>query len=281
MIIFKRGVMLERIGAVTVMGILFLFAALGVGAQAPVVIPPVGIAVGAHQTTQLIFPYGIKSVNRGSGEVIAQITPGVDNILQVKAAKAGFVPTNLSVVTADRRFYSFMLTFSEAPGQLNYCFGDSGLAQLSGGVMSARELEKTSWRVLGERKFLRLSARAACARLGLPGVFLGAGSLWLRLHLHNQSQVDFAPDYVRCYLRDRRRVKRTAVQEREIVPIYRDTPVVIPGERSGEWAMCFTPFTVPPDQVLVIQVGERAGGRQLTLRVKGKFILRARRLAAY
>jgi hypothetical protein len=49
------------------------------------VIEPYPLWVTLNKTTNLIFPYAIKSVDRGSRDVLAQKAKGVENILLVKA----------------------------------------------------------------------------------------------------------------------------------------------------------------------------------------------------
>ncbi len=51
------------------------------------VIAPYHLAVTFYKTTNLVFPYTIKSVDRGSKDIIAQKANGVENVLQVKAGK--------------------------------------------------------------------------------------------------------------------------------------------------------------------------------------------------
>src|ERR1700754_4445378 len=80
------------------------------------------ISVGYYKTTNLIFPYAIKSVDRGSGDLLVQKAKGVDNILQLKAGKENFEQTNLSLVTGDGKFYSFIIDFAPQPSVLNLSF---------------------------------------------------------------------------------------------------------------------------------------------------------------
>ncbi len=65
------------------------------------VIDPFPLEVTTTKTTHLIFPFGIKTVDRGSRDIIAQKATGVENILQVKAARPDFESTNLTVITTD------------------------------------------------------------------------------------------------------------------------------------------------------------------------------------
>src|SRR5687768_2136525 len=80
---------------------------------------PMGITYA--KTTNLIFPYAIKSVDRGSPDVLAQMAKGVDNILLVKAGSKNFPETNLTVITTDGKLYSFLVGYTSQPPFLILC----------------------------------------------------------------------------------------------------------------------------------------------------------------
>src|SRR4051794_30412871 len=73
------------------------------------IIEPYPLKITLNKTTILVFPYAIKGVDRGSADVLAQKAKGVENILLLKAGKENFSETNLSVITADGKLYSFLL----------------------------------------------------------------------------------------------------------------------------------------------------------------------------
>src|ERR1044072_5277671 len=83
------------------------------------IIMPYPLVVTYYKTTNLIFPYNIKSVDRGSKDILVQKAKGVENILQVKAGKMGFDETNLTVITADGKLYSYLLNYVDTPVVLN------------------------------------------------------------------------------------------------------------------------------------------------------------------
>ena len=86
------------------------------------IIEPYPLQITTNKTTNLIFPYAIKSVDRGSADVLAQKAKGVENILLVKAGRENFSETNLSVITADGKLYSFILDFTNSPLAINISF---------------------------------------------------------------------------------------------------------------------------------------------------------------
>lgn len=271
---------MKRFRVAGLMGIFVLIGAQLLQAQPASTIEPFEIAVSYHQTTNLIFPYAIKSVDRGSGAVIVQKAKGVENILQAKATSKDFEPTNLSVVTADGRFYSFVLSYAEHPQHLNISFSDVQMVQVNGEVVNARQLEKESWQVLSMPPMLRVQRMEQEMQLQLTGIWLAEQTIWYKLRLSNRSQIDFTRDYLRFFLRDRKRSKRTAIQETEIFPVHQSLTERVDGLSQAYWIIGFSPFTVPPDKKLIIQVGEKAGGRTLVLPLKGRTVLRARKLPA-
>jgi len=82
---------------------------------------PLQITTG--KTSSLIFPGIIKSVDRGSREVLAQKAKDVSNVLHVKAAKEDFSETNLTVITADGLLYHFTVRYAADPGVLTFDMG--------------------------------------------------------------------------------------------------------------------------------------------------------------
>lgn len=262
--------------------VFFLFCCLNGFSQRNISTPnhiaPYHIAVSYHQTTNLIFPYAIKSVDRGSASMMAQKAKGVENILQLKAAKEHFTPTNVSVVTADGRFYSFLLHYADQPSPLNINFAGGAPVRLSGEPANAWQLERASFQVLGQRRFMRLQYGQQALRLRLLGIFHSEHTLWLKLRLENNSQVDFQPVQVRFFLRDKKRTKRTALHETELEPVYMPVGKNITGLTASDWTIGFQPFTVPRHQRLVIQLSDDSGGRTLQMRVKSGWFLKARKL---
>src|SRR3954470_1354464 len=99
-----------------------LFSQSSIGEFLPTIIEPYPLKITLNKTTNLIFPYAIKSVDRGSADVLAQKAKGVENILLVKAARENFPETNLSVITADGKLYSFVLNYISNPPAINLSF---------------------------------------------------------------------------------------------------------------------------------------------------------------
>jgi conjugative transposon TraN protein len=219
-------------------------------------------------------------VDRGSAALLAQKAKGTENILQVKAGKQGFPQTNLSVVTADGKLYSFIVDYAPEPSVLNVSFlketETGNQVELAGESLNEAELVRIGKQVNEQRDFLRVATKEQKMVLQLKGIYLSGSSMWLTLKLFNTSLIDYKPDYVCFFLRDRKRAKRTAVQETEMFPLLPPCKEVVPGNASMKLLFPFRPFTIPRSKELVIQIGEQNGGRSLVLPVSYKKILKAR-----
>jgi hypothetical protein len=108
--------------------ILSLFVS-GISAQSEVhsFIPSLHLAITCNKTTNVIFPFSIQSVDRGSQDILVQQPKGTENILQVKADKPNFEQTNLSIITIDGNLYSFIVDYTATPVQLNVVIGSNQL----------------------------------------------------------------------------------------------------------------------------------------------------------
>lgn len=247
-------------------------------------IRPFRIAVSSVSTTNIIFPHAIISVDRGSADVLAQKAPGVENILQIKAARKDFEPTNISVITSGGEFFSFLVRYNERPALLNIEIArDSALpakedAVLSGVPASAAFFEALSTKASASEAFLNKSTRHQRMKLTLESIYLNGKLMLFGLKIDNRSMIDYHLSSIRFFVRDRKRSKRTVMQETEMLPVYKTEIPVVRGMGSQRVIYAFEPFTLPADRNLFIQVQERSGGRNFQLRVKPATLLKGRLL---
>lgn len=245
-------------------------------------ITPVTIAVGFEHTTHLIFPYAIKSVDRGNAEVLVQKAKGVENVLRVKAGVEGFTATNLTVITGEGALYSFLLRYQPFPEQLTHRIAERSLppermALLSDGGNEAN-LMNTAKKIAAIQRFRsRPKAKTHESAMALHGIYIRDQTLYLQLFLENGSNIDYDVDQFRIHIRDRKVTKRTASQETELEPLYVEGNIERIAGRSGQViVVALEKFTIPDKKLLVIQLLERSGGRHLSIKLKNRHIVKAR-----
>ncbi len=244
-------------------------------------IEPYALGITTDKTTSLVFPYPIKSVDKGTRDVLAQKAIGVENILQLKAAKADFAPTNLTVITADGNLFSYVLTYTPEPLALNIKFDDQKivadpLAVFSPDATNAVVKENTGKVAVRKRSISRLSDKKFDMQLDIKGIYIQDGVLYFQFYFHNSSALNYDVQLLRFYIKDKKRAKRTASQEVEIEPLYIAGNIDRIRSRSEQTITVAVPkITVPDKKYLSVELMEKDGGRHLSLKVHNKDILKA------
>lgn len=268
-----------------VMGLFCLLAthiAIGqtrLGSQ-PIPIEPLRVEVSRIKTTHIVFPYAILSVDIGSRDLLAQKAKGVENILQVKAAKEGFEQTNLTVVTADGTLTSFLVDYNPQPPTLSISIPKADkrpvIAIAEEGI-NEQEIQDKCQLALGvNRKLHGLKTTRAGITLQLTGIYVHDNTLYLRMSITNQSNINYDIDQLRYYIRDQKKVKRTASQEVEITPVMVYNAVQqVKGKSKNVFIAALPKFTIPDKKYMAIQLVEGNGGRHLEIALKDKHILKA------
>ncbi len=117
--------------------------------------------------------------------------------------------------------------------------------------------------------------RSEGIELKLQNIYLKDSLLWFALEWQNHSAIAYTPAWYRWYIRDRHSFKRTAQQELTIQPISAPTSSPVSGDSSIDQWTGFRPFAIEKDKELVLEIGEKNGGRTLTLVIDHKRLLKA------
>lgn len=277
---------MKKISAVWITGI-FLFLS-GISAFSQNVNPinissiePYPLAISYQKTTNLVFPYVIKSVDRGSESVLAQKAKGVENILQIKAGKEDFEATNLTVITSEGKLYSFLLNYDPEPSVLNLTFGTMNPvvknAFFSSEENDEKEIEAYSNLVAIEKeKIYGIKDKKYGMRFQLDGLYIRENVMYYRIKMENQSNINYDIDQLRFFIRDRKKAKRTATQEIEIKALYvENNTTTVRGQSEHIFVFALPKFTIPDQKFLAVQLMEKNGGRHLELNVRNKALVRS------
>ena len=245
---------------------------------------PFPLELTTSKTTHLVFPYDIVSVDRGSRDILAQKAKGVSNILRVKAQVADFHSTSLTVITSDGKLYGFTVDYAAEPLHLTIEFAGSSLgpkATLDHFKPNQAELSRIAGRVIARAKQMRsIKDKNSGSCLALHGIYIDQQVIFCQLEMTNNSQISYDIGSLRFFIRDKKRAKRTAVQQLEIRPVYvKGDTAVIAGESAHLFVYALPKFTIPDKKYLTIEVMEKNGGRHLELEISGKTLLRASAVA--
>lgn len=237
------------------------------------------LQIAYSKTTSLIFPYPIKTIDKGSEGVLIQKARGVENILLVKAAEHDFAQTNLTVVTTDGKLYGFVLNYDEQCPDLNLIADNSIVVhrdiQFSLENENKKEIEQYARLALYKnQQKIDLRKESSKITLELTGLFIHQEVVYFRLVLGNDSNVSFDMDQLRFFICDQRRSTRTAVQEIEISPLLiTSDPLRIPDNSKVAIVAALPKFTVPKKKILTIQLVERNAQRQVAINMNSRDFL--------
>lgn len=232
------------------------------------------LLIAYSKTTTIIFPFAIKSVDKGSQDILVQKAKGLENILQIKAAQKDFFQTNLTVVTADKKLYSFVLNYDEEPPQLNLSLNKEKVGgqeiYFSDEVRNEQDVQEYSKLAFYDKNKLRREKESNYdISFSLNGIFIRDEVMYYRIKITNNSKINYDIDQLRFFIRDTKKVKRTASQEIEITPIYILNNVVkIDSDAENTFVFALPKFTIPEKKYLAIQLMEQNGGRHVELHVK-------------
>ena len=247
-------------------------------------IDPVKLAITNGKTTHIIFPFAIKSVDKGTQDVLVQKAIGVENVLQVRAGKPGFTETNLTVITSDGSLFSYVLSYAPMITTLNVLAGKPQVR--TGNVAVFKEeattdkIQQAAELVAGKSEKMKgVSKTTSGISLAMTGLYIHDEVCYLRITLENSSVIGYDLQMLRLYIMDKKRSKRTASQEVVIEPvfIYRNTKRILPGA-TQDVVIAVPKFTISDKKHFVLSMQEAGGGRHLEVRIGNKTLMRAKRI---
>ncbi|MBX2924731.1 MAG: conjugative transposon protein TraN [Chitinophagaceae bacterium] len=266
---------------------ILLFLCITLNAQDMPVLPlttaPLQLEVSTGQTSVIIFPAAIKSVDRGNGNIITKTVHEIGNVLKVKATTDSMKTTNLHVFTADGNIFSFEVHYRENPAQLTFDLTKQKQSYLVPARFSSERLNESQISSYAEilSHFKPVCHRPSSkwkgrTRIEATGTYYIDGVLFFQFRLLNASSIPYEIDFTRSYIRDRKRSKRTSITEKEIIPLHHyNTRQEIPPCRLSVMLLAFNRFTIADNKHFVVEVFEKNGDRYLSCKLKGKDILKA------
>jgi conjugative transposon TraN protein len=225
------------------------------------------LGISTDKTTTLVFPFAILHVDRGTKNILVQPVKEAENILLVKAATKDFNETNLSVVTGDGTVYCFILRYEGHPDTSVFHLpaqSSASIATYANAILvnqgTTRRPRLTKWDI----------------HLRLTGIYIKGDVLYYQLRMANDSPIDYGVDFIRFYLKDRKKGKRTSLQENELKPLYlAGNSSRIVANNASVIVVALEKFTLPHSKYLAIEINEQNGGRHLSMKVGNRDIMRA------
>lgn len=259
-------------------------------------ITPLGIEVTFNKTVHILFQSRIKYVDLGSANLIAGKADATENVLRIKAAVENFTgETNFSVVCENGDFYTFNARYAKEPELLSVEITDllqrrgiegapnkitAGLSDLGDSSPALVDLIlKTIYRN-NDRNIRHLGCMAFGVQTTIKGFYINDGLLYVHVQVRNTSNIPFTVDFTRFKVVDKKLVKRTATQEKVIQPLRSfNEEIEIGGKSTARVVFALPKFTLPDDNILMLDITEKDGGRHQSVRMESTDLLLAKTIS--
>lgn len=247
------------------------------------VVAPYLIEVGCNTTTLLIFPFAVIDADRGFTDIVIEKQKGVENVLKVKGISPNFQPTNVHVYTNDGKVYGFRVHYAPQPFCTTFDLGrlqDSSSVQpginFSNQSITSFETQQIVRQLKDSAAFFSRKKVKNGIGIQLQTIHVAKDQLFFGLTLINNTRVTFDVDFVRMYIIDQKKGKRTSFQRQDITPIYTDTLKRVNPITKPRYMLSVDKFTIPDKKEFIIELFEKNGGRHIALRIKNRHLLRAK-----
>ncbi|MFD1145353.1 conjugative transposon protein TraN [Larkinella insperata] len=249
------------------------------------------IAVTANKTTHLIFPYEIKYADLGSKELVGDAIGNAGNVFRVKAAGRSLMESNLTIITADGRLFSFLVNYEESPPVLTYDLTKISAASMA--PKSAKVSTGSNARLadqlngLGElamgskRRIKHIGTEQQGVNLHLKNILYRDDVMFLVLGLDNDSKMDYDLEFMHVFISQSKKAgESSGAQDVAVEPIkVFDADVnTVPHRQQITKVIAINRMTLEKDRRLMVQINEKQGGRMLTLPIGTEELVAARPL---
>lgn len=241
------------------------------------------LKVNTMNDLHLLFSSAVKYIDYGSNSIEAVPAPNVQNVVRVSTREAFEHTTNISVLTADRQFFTFALTYDDNEQGNTYIVGESPTDKTA--ILAREDLSDNSKEDIIMRlqkhgaKIYDLGVKKNAIEFGIRNVFVFDNKLIFRFNLKNYSHIKYDIDYMRFYIVDKKQLKESAEQEEILDPLFLDNfQPVLAGKEDNTYSVCFEKFTIPDKKYFIIEINEKGGGRHIVYKVTNRVIENAKPL---
>jgi len=239
------------------------------------------LSVSDRKVTHIIFPANLQYVDYGDETVSVDKASGVENIITLRALKPFSSVTNLSAVTEQGKFYSFNISYDKDVEVISYLVDKNDTRRGQVAILDNREmnvLQKDSLRRQIEHLPPRLSLDQTNGKVEftIHNIMVKDGTVFFKMCLDNKSQINYTIDFIRFYIQDARKTKKTALQQLELTPLFYFNYVSeVRYHQRHVFTAALEKFTIPDKKICIIEIQEAGGGRHFYYKLHNRHLLNA------
>jgi len=248
-----------------------------------------------NKTVHLIFPSEVSYFDVGSGDVLAEKRNAT---LKLVAKNENFAETNLTVVTMDNVWYTFLLDYQKDITQLTYFIRISQGKKVEGSLVKNQKAESSSLEdhprmnqtpsdtdyvphclevIRKAPSYWDVGAVNKKVFLALNNIFIHNDKLYFVISVGNSSNINYDVDFLKMSVVNKKKLKKSSIQEdiKEPLFIYNNIEKLEARTKTHFMVFVFDKFTIPDDRKLVFELYEKKGGRNISFDIKKDLISNA------
>lgn len=239
----------------------------------------------------LFFPDPIRQGIAGSGNFVFSYNREKEQPLGLLQAKPG-EESNLLVISTTGSIFSYIVKYSEKLKKLNYFIEESGKigkesSRSSEGdtlssdskaeeVLAGKEnyyQNFSSYLLRSKQRLGNLKKTQDGVQLKVENIVFHKTKMYFVLSIVNGSPIDYEPAFLTISVETRKRTKKKSIQKLPLEPVYKyRVPEKIPQGKSSKFVYILPKFSISEDKVVVIDLKEENGARDIKLKIKKRFI---------
>lgn len=247
-------------------------------------INPDTIFINEMSQTHLIAPDKIIYVDYGDTCINVSKAENTENIIRMIATTntlKGFPrQTNVSLATAEGKFYTYNIDYMEEPQIFVFEIGEkkpdkTANVILTDNIIPASERDKVIERVYhAKRGIFNMGIIRNKIVFSVHNINIYNNLLLFTFQIENKTKVPYDIDYIRYFIVDKKTAKLTATQEVDQIPLFTEyyTPRV-EGKGTMKYVVALDKFTIPDDKYFRVEINEKNGGRHIVFDLENKDVI--------
>ena len=243
----------------------------------------------------LIFPEPIRQGITGSEDFVFTYNREKEQYLGLLQAIPGEV-SNLLVISTTGSIFSYIVKYSEELEKLNYFIAETGkigneipdlseklnddLAVFSDAIAEKELADKdiyyqnfSSHLLRSKQRIGKLRKRKDGVELKVQNIVFHNSELYFVLEINNNSPIDYEPAFLNVSVETRKQGRKKSIQKLPVSPVYKHlVPEIIPQKKTNRFIYVLPKFSIAEDKIVVIDLKEQQGERDIKLKIKKRFV---------
>ena len=248
-----------------------------------------------HKNVALFFPEPIRQGITGSEDFVFTYNREKYQHLGLLQANPG-KESNLLIISTNGSIFSYILKYSERLDKLNYFISDSGKIgnenpefkeehEEDVALISATKAEEvladkepyyqnfSSYILKRKRNIGKILARKENVLLIVENIVFHNGELYFVIKIDNRTSIDYDLSLLDISVETRKKGKKKSMQKLVKKPVYKfRVPEKVAKGEISRFVYVLPKFSIAEEKVVVIDLKEQNGERDIKLKIKKEFI---------